>query len=253
MNTTTRTLTALVIGAVALLAGGTACATPHTTDGYISEVRSEMDDYESRNTADAQIVTIGQAMCSSPEMLEPAFYQNEYTSPAEQDRNIKLAEIAKRYCDVLPPMTNPVTETDAGMYEAHQPAPPVETPVVLNEPNAVNYGGTENPVEWTLTSIDRCDGKLRLGITMKTGPAYAPGNDNAFQDAEYIDTEGVTRDPDLYMTSEACGDDLPTGYGGKPGNTYQGYLTYDIPAGTATILKLYSSDGVTRTLDIEGI
>ncbi|AEA28878.1 hypothetical protein Psed_6807 (plasmid) [Pseudonocardia dioxanivorans CB1190] len=259
-----RHLTTLAIGATLTLGLVSACATPHTTDGYISEMRAEMDDYESRNVADSQIVMMGQGMCSYPESLEPAFYQNEYTSPAQQERSAAHAEITKRYCDVLPPMTTPINETDAGMYEgdtghtgdlsgsAQPAAAPIETPVVLNEPNAINYGGTENVVEWTLTSVDRCNEKLRLGVTMKTGSTYTPGTDGAFHDAEYIGTDGVTHDPDLYMTSEPCGEDLPLAYDGKPGNTYVGYVTYDVPVGKASTLKIYGTDGVTRTLDITG-
>lgn len=254
MNTFTRTAAALIVGGTLVLGGGVACATPHTTDGYISEVRAGMDDYESRNMADAQIVSMGQAMCAYPEMLEPAFYQNEYTSPADQERSIKSAEIAKRYCDVLPPMTNPVSETDAGIatygdpggagaygagaYPTPPPAPPA--PIVIGQTNALNYGG-QDVATWTVNSVDYCGAYLRMNVTMTTSDMYVPGQDNVMHRTQWTDTEGITHD-NAGISAYDCGEELYTGYNTKPGKTYRGVVTFDIPQGQLASLDVYGSD-----------
>lgn len=262
MNTLTRTGAALLIGGTLLLGGSVACATPHTTDGYISEVRGGMDDYESRNMADAQIVTMGQAMCSYPESMEPATWQNEWTSPAQQEKTAALAEITKRYCDVLPPMTAPINETDAGMPLEGDPAsaapvaPLPPTPITVGQPISLNYGGTEDVSTTTINKVTRCGGEyLLFDMTVKTGTVWSQ-QDSIAQTIDYVDSAGVTRDATPYMSvGSGCGDyedSFPSQYDMKPGKTYQGLVQYEVPAGATTTLNLNGTDGVVRTLDITG-
>lgn len=262
MHTTTRALAALLVGATALLGGTVACATPHTTDGYISEVRGQMDDYESRNMADAHIVTMGQSMCAYPESMEPATWQNEWTSPAQQEKAATLAEVTKRYCDVLPPMTTPINETDAGTPMEGDPgnaapaAPIPPTPITVGRPIPLNYGGTTDVSTTTINNVTRCGAEdLIVDMTVKTSDVWSP-NDTIAQTVDYVDSDGVTRTATAYASvGSTCGGyekSFPMTSDMKPSKTYQGLVQYQVPAGATTTLNFNGTDGAVRTLDVTG-
>lgn len=259
MNTLTRTGAALLIGGSLLLGGSVACATPHTIDGYISEIRGSMDDYESRNTADSQIVSIGQGMCSYPESLNTDFMAESDMTPQQQEDFKLLADTTRDYCDVLG--TAPAVGDPGGMGgyggdtvnpAAAVPAAPVvvpPTPVEVGKPIAINYGG-EDVVTTTINSVSRCGQSLVLDLTMKTGDTYST-TDGVATSMDFVGEDGITQTvSQAYDYQCTASGELPYSMDRKPGRTYQGKFLVDVPAGQGGTLNLYGSDGITRTLAI---
>lgn len=266
MTTSYRVLSSAVLGLV--LAGGltVACATPHTIDGYISEIRGQMPDYDSRSTSDDQIVNIGRAMCSYPESFDTIGATENDATPEQQEQTDTFLATTKGYCDVLG--TNPLpasvpgygaplgdtSYTDAAAPTAAPPAPPV--PITIGKPIALNYGGTEDVSTTTINEVTRCGGEyLILDVTVKTGTVWSP-NDSIAETIDYVDSSGVTRDATEYMAvGSTCGDyddALPMDMDMKPGKTYQGLVQYEVPIGATKMLNLNGTDGVIRTLDVTG-
>lgn len=266
MNALSRTLAGLVVGATVVAGAGVACATPHTVDGYISEIRDTMADYDNRSTSDDQIVNVGRAMCSAPEALDTSRISESDATPQQQETTIKFSAVTSRYCDVLgttgngfgPAATSSTTAMPAAGTDP-VPAPPsvpTEVPVTIGQPLKINYGG-DDVYTVTITKVGRCSSSLKLDITAVTGQAFQPGSDAIAQSVDWIGTDGVTHTGsglgmpstmDCYDSSRS----FPSPYDLRPGRTYTGEIFYDIPKGQGAKLNLYGSDGVTRVLAILG-
>lgn len=259
MNATARTLVSVLVGAVALLGGTAACATPHTIDGYIADVRSSMDDYESRNTADSQIVAVGQGMCSYPESLNTDFAAESDMTPRQQEDFKLLADTTRGYCDVLgstpAPGGDPGGFGDSVVSSAVEPVAPVAIPpmpIEVGVPVGINYGG-EDVLTYTFDKVSRCGSNLALDVTIKTGE-FASHTDGLIMSADFVGADGVTRmvtEAYDYTCTDAAGE-LPFMSDRQPERTYKGRVLYAVPAGQDGTLNLYGSDGVTRTLAISG-
>lgn len=156
-------------------------------------------------------------------------------------------------------MTTPINETDAGIATgdpsagAAPTAPIPPTPVTAGQTVAINYGGTEDVMTYTVNTVGRCGGSLQIDVTVKTGSVFTT-NDSIAQSSDYVDTDGVTHTgPSSIPSDYNCYEGgLPSNYEMKPDRTYTGHLSFEIPKGTGTTLSLYGTDGVTRTVDITG-
>lgn len=97
MNTITRTLAGLVVGAAVVAGAGVACATPHTPEGYVSEIRGVLPAADTEMMTDHQIITSGSMMCAFPESLTTTGFEND--APPEY---VEYSKVTAAYCDVLP-------------------------------------------------------------------------------------------------------------------------------------------------------
>ncbi|MBN9799266.1 hypothetical protein DMP15_18655 [Pseudonocardia sp. UM4_GMWB1] len=240
MNTLTRTLASLAVGVTLAAGAGVACSTPHTTDGYVGEIRDAMGEQENSAASDQQILATGRMMCSIPGALDTV-------NTAESDATPQYAsfvEITRGYCDVLGTDTSnafaplPGTGTDPAAETATAPVPP--SPIAIGAPNVLNYGG-QDTATWTVNGVDWCEGYLRMDITLKTSDLYVPGQDHIFMRTQWTDTGGITHD-NAGIIAPSCGEELPEGYSTQPGKTYRGVQTFDIPQGQFASLDIYGSD-----------
>ena len=247
MNSIARTLAATAVG-VTLAAGVlTACATPHTEQGFVSEMRAGMSDTENAAVSDQQMIAAGRMLCSFPGALEAA----------RTEHSDRIATV-ETYCDVLRteiPAADPMAWVPEAGATAAEPMPPAEVPVTTGTPFSVNYGGTENALDVTITGVSRCSSYLILDVRLVTGSIYSE-NDSWVSGSgiEWLDSSGVTRQAsDAFVGDQCFGYDeqLPYAYDRKPGRTYVGKLAFEIPS-TATQLMFDGTDGVTRTLAISG-
>lgn len=124
MNTITRSLAGLVVGAAVVAGAGVACSAPHTPEGYVSEIRGVLPAGDSEMMSDQQIISTGSAMCAYPESLTTTGSEND--APPEY---VEYSKVTAAYCDVLP------TQNSAPGFGGDTTAPVVAAPqhVALNQ------------------------------------------------------------------------------------------------------------------------
>lgn len=237
---TIRTLAALAIGATLALGITAGCATGPTPEAYVSDMRDVMPADEEAAATDDQILQIGRALCAMPEALN--LTADTDATPAYTE----MTRITAEYCPVLG--TDPGT-TPYGVDTAAAEAPPTPepAPIVLGQPIALNYGGTEDVATWTVNSAERCGDYLALDITLTTGQMWQPGGtDGVLHRTSWTDTAGITHDGGTIMAFD-CGEQLVSPYSAQPGKTYRGVQTFDIPAGQLASLDITDSAGAVHT------
>lgn len=146
-------------------------------------------------------------------------------------------------------------------------APSVPTPVVIGQPNAVNFGGTEDALTFTVTDATRrsnCpggrNGVLVLRVAIATGGVFSP-DDMPFSRYSYLDDAGVTH-TNVSSTAggekgyssdapDSCLDGLPYGQEMKPNSRYTGAVILDLPADARTLTFSASGFGPQKEWSLE--
>lgn len=254
MNTFTRTAAGLLVGGALVLGGGVACATPHTPQGYVSEMRDTMSEVDSASVSDLQLIQTGKMMCAMPETLELA--ENDGAETDAGPEYVEFTRLTKDYCDVLLqpgspspfPGTSPYGDTAAMASSSPAALPPEQ--ITVGGPVALNYGG-EDIATWTVDKVDRCGPYLRLSITLTTSEMFVSGQDDPLTKVAVTGTDGVTQN-NPGISAYDCGEPLPYSYDMAPGKTYKGIKTFQIAPGEGASLDLSGSDERVRVLDITG-
>lgn len=251
MNPATRIFAAFAVGSVAALGVLTGCSAEHTETSYVREVRAVTPADQAASLTDNQVLIGGRMLCGIPGAMDTVKAGGGDIPPYA----IEVAGITEGYCDILKTDAAPFSSEINATTAAEPAALPLEVPVAVGKPFAINYGGTENPLEVNITSVTRCGQNLVLGVRLVTGPTYSENDSWASSmGVEYIDKHGVTRTASEAYDSSCVDYDegLPYSTERKPSRTYEGKVLLDLPAGQATTLQLDGSDGVTRTLDVTG-
>lgn len=96
LNIITRSLAALSVGVTIAAGAGVACATPHSPEGYIADIRDVMPEADGASISDDQLIGTGRMMCAYPESLN--------TTVAGTDaapEYVEYTKITATSCDVL--------------------------------------------------------------------------------------------------------------------------------------------------------
>lgn len=143
----------------------------------------------------------------------------------------------------------------------------VPTPIAIGQPNAVNFGGTEDALTFTVTDATRrsnCPGGrggvLVMRVNVATGSVFS-SNDMPFSQYSYIDDAGVTHTSvsstgggEKGYSSDApasCLDGLPYGQEMKPNSRYTGAVVLDLPADAKTLMFSATGFGPQQEWSIE--
>lgn len=124
-------------------------------------------------------------------------------------------------------------------------------PIVIGEEYSVGYGGTVSAVTFKITSVDRCENVIRVGVEMTTGNIFQ-STDNPFHRTSYVDNDGFTVTDSVRLSKVGCGDELASGYSLQPGQSYRGYEFFEIPQGGATEIRFHPMDHHEWSIDVTG-